>query len=135
LKGLTFNAIVVGGLLIFAVYAIYTSISTRKERRWMDCEITFDSVLVVKPQNRGAFENVLVDSLIFSSGYKLFDQSLCESKELKRRFWKSNITSCSIADVELPFTIVKPIASDTLFVRRNGMTVLFRIPCDANQVN
>ena len=133
LRGLSFDYIVFAGIGVLIIFVIATNWNNGDELRWLDCQTTFDSVSINKPQNRGAFENVIGDSLVFWSGYSLFDQNLCNSKELRRLFWGDNIISCSISDVKLPFIAYKPNYSDTLYVIRNGLTVFFRVPCDMNK--
>jgi hypothetical protein len=78
--------------------------------------------MVVKPYNRGAFEDVL-DTLIFSAGYKSFDPDFCAL---------SNGDLCNISSVKVPFVIYKPKANDTLHVVKDGKVTFFKVPCDAN---
>jgi hypothetical protein len=74
--------------------------------------------MVVKPYNRGSFEDVL-DTLIFSAGYKSFDPDFCAL---------SNGDLCSISSVKVPLSFVNQKANDTLHVVKDGKVTFFKVP-------
>ncbi len=133
MKNLTFDSIVIAVLIIIFFFVIVTSWRTQKEMRWLDCKTTFDSILINRPANRGAFEHVLGDSLIFESSYQVFDHTLCDSEEFKEFMWDEEIISCRISNIKIPFIAYKPYPTDTIYIIRNGTTIYFKVPCNLNE--
>jgi hypothetical protein len=111
------NKAIIGFLLLLVLFLlIYEGRKPVVERRWLSCTDVFDSILIVKSQNRGAFEGIWSDSIIVSSGYEPINSNKIRS----------------ISEIGIPFTIYKPSASDTLIVITDGFKMYFRIPCDMN---
>lgn len=120
-------------VLIVAIVVIVVLNYQQSERklRWLDCETTFDSIMVTKPQSRGAFD--IIDSLVFWSGYSPFDPTVCDTISVKGLIWSPKKIFCSIGDIDFPFIVYKPTPTDTLLVIKNNKTLFFRIPCDMNE--
>ena len=111
-------------IVVIAIVFIINYQTPERKLRWLDCETTFDSIMVTKPQSRGAFD--IIDSLVFWSGYSPFDPTVCDTIPVTG-------VLCSIGDIDVPFIVYKPTPTDTLQVIKNNKTFYFRIPCDMNE--
>lgn len=123
---------VIGFLIVILLVVIIVNYTEPKEKlKYLDCETTFDSIIVTRPQNRGSFE--ILDSLVFWSGYSPFDPTVCDTIPKRGLIWSPMKVMCTIGDIEVPFVVYKPTATDTLHVIKNGRKLYFKIPCDMNR--
>jgi hypothetical protein len=121
--------IVIGFLIaVILVVLIVNHRQPKRKLRWLDCNTTFDSILVTKPQRRGSFH--IIDSLVLWSGYSPFDSTMCDTIAVKGLIWSPKKVLCAIGDLDVPFVVYKPTPTDTLHVIKDNITLYFRVPCD-----
>lgn len=99
-----------------------------RESPQLTIEEGLDTLWIRNEPNHGYYE--IRDTLTLFSGWPLLDSSYCDSMEHRSEpIWTSSQKPyvCTVSDLYPPFQVYKRNNSDTLFIIKDGKTVLFRM--------
>ena len=124
----TIVCILVGSILI-AVFCCRRPTKLYYYEGWVNCNTSLDTLLIRIDAERGAW--AVHDTLTLWSGIEPFNKALCDSIGVRvSAIWtpSGKERPCSLSDLFPPFKIFKNKGSDTLYVFKDGKTLLFQIP-------
>ncbi|WP_425390729.1 hypothetical protein [Ekhidna sp.] len=110
---MTKGDIFIVGVITICIGIIIWANTIKEETKliFVDCSVTFDTVLVTKDWTRGAYPHLIRDSIILSAGYKAFDTTYCHQSLTKKYkpfiLTEGVIYYCDLGDLYPPFKIYK----------------------------